>query len=255
MINHPANVIPEGKFKVFLRKIYHKYIFPYNFKETKMDGNIYRYDFKNGRTIKFVGSQFIDMSSPLRGYLKRYSPKKDDVILDLGAYNSMFAIYSSKYIGSKGKAYVFEPNPKNFNTIKKNIRINKIKNIIPIKGGLWNKKDILEMSDNDSESSIVLETKGKKMRVPVDTLDNFVQKNNLQRIDFIKMDVEGAELEIIDGGVETLKRFHPKLAIASYHIRNGEKTYKEVEKKLRALGYKTTTGFPNHLTTYAWKAK
>jgi len=67
------------------------------------------------------------------------------------------------------------------------------------------------------------------------------------------MDIEGAEIEAIKGAKKTLKNNTANLAIASYHILDGEKTHFKLEKMLQKLGYKTETSFLQHLTTYANK--
>lgn len=64
------------------------------------------------------------------------------------------------------------------------------------------------------------------------------------------MDIEGAELETIDGMNELLSKGKPSLAIASYHVRDGEKTCYKVEEKLKKFGYHVKTAYPSHLITY-----
>jgi hypothetical protein len=75
----------------------------------------------------------------------------------------------------------------------------------------------------------------------------------MDRIDFIKMDVEGAEIEALKGSMNTLKEFDVNLAIASYHEVDGKKTSHEVEKLLSEYGYEAKTSFPMHLTTFGFK--
>jgi hypothetical protein len=67
------------------------------------------------------------------------------------------------------------------------------------------------------------------------------------------MDIEGAEVESLKGAVETISKFSPRFAIASYHIRNNEKTCFAVEKFLMGNGYAVETFFTPHLTTYGEK--
>ena len=67
------------------------------------------------------------------------------------------------------------------------------------------------------------------------------------------MDIEGSEIQALDGAKETLLKNNLNIAIASYHIVNGEKTCIALEKKLKSLGYETHTGYSQHLTTYGWK--
>jgi hypothetical protein len=72
-------------------------------------------------------------------------------------------------------------------------------------------------------------------------------------VDFLKMDVEGAEIEILKGARRTLREKAPHLAIATYHVVRGRQTREEVERILRRLGYETKTIFWPETITLAWK--
>ena len=74
-----------------------------------------------------------------------------------------------------------------------------------------------------------------------------------KKVDFIKMDIEGAELAALEGAIKTLTSNNLQLAIASYHIVDGQQTFMKLEEQLGRLGYKTETAFPPWLVTYAWK--
>jgi hypothetical protein len=70
-------------------------------------------------------------------------------------------------------------------------------------------------------------------------------------VDYIKMDIEGAEIEALEGAARMMSTLKPTFAIASYHKRDGRPTAETLEKLFNELGYRTETGFPSHLTTYA----
>jgi len=140
----------------------------------------------------------------------------------------------------------------------RNIELNKVNNIIAINKGLWNKNEIVEFDRREDEGSMIAKcingkTKGKVVNYKFVKLDDELKKIGINKIDFIKMDIEGAELEVVEGCREMLKNNDINLAIASYHIRNNEKTYKELEKILNEIGYRSKTEFKKHLTTYAYK--
>lgn len=65
------------------------------------------------------------------------------------------------------------------------------------------------------------------------TLDNFVDQNNIERVDFIKIDTEGAERQIIKGAKETIKKFKPKMAIAAYHFPDDKEKIPELVLSIR----------------------
>ena len=85
------------------------------------------------------------------------------------------------------------------------------------------------------------------------TLDSWAKEKKLTKLDFIKMDIEGAEIEALDGAVEVIKQFSPKFAIATYHIVNGEPTYIKVEEFFKKLNYpyKTVTFRKSEIITFA----
>jgi hypothetical protein len=87
------------------------------------------------------------------------------------------------------------------------------------------------------------------------SIDSELEMIGINKVNFIKMDVEGSELEAIKGAEQTLKNNDVHLAIASYHIINSQPSFTELEKLLTLFNYKAVTAFPEHLTTYAAKIK
>jgi hypothetical protein len=80
-------------------------------------------------------------------------------------------------------------------------------------------------------------------------IDDLVNDLKLKRVDLIKMDIEGAEIEALDGAKSAIQNLCPHFAIASYHLHENQKTCHQVEKKLQRYGYQTRTFFSAHLTT------
>lgn len=178
----------------------------------------------------------------VNGYLKYYRPKKGDVIVDVGSYQGVFALYVSQLVGDSGRVICFEPSPINFNYLLKNIKLNKIRNIYTSKVGLWNCKDRLWFQEHGKYSAIG--SWGNHL-INVDALENLVDDH----IDFVKMDVEGAEIEALKGA----KRFvddGTKFAVASYHLINGKESSHYIHRLCDSWNIKCTTGFMEHRTTY-----
>ena len=73
--------------------------------------------------------------------------------------------------------------------------------------------------------------------LPVETLDQIVEQLRLDRVDFIKMDIEGAERRALEGARETLRRFKPRMAISSYHMHDDPAAIPAVVSKVQP-GYK-----------------
>jgi len=89
--------------------------------------------------------------------------------------------------------------------------------------GVWDKDDFLTMNIDDHNSaadSFVINPKdahatGEKL--PLTTIDKLVAELNLPSVDFIKMDIEGAEVKALHGGRESIAKYHPRMALSVYH--------------------------------------
>lgn len=202
---------------------------------------------------KFCDYPSSDFYEILEGYLRKYTIKKGDIVVDCGAYQGSFSILASQLVGENGLVIAFEPDPTNYNELLINLKLNNISNVICVNKGLWNKNTVLNFKNEDRGSSLIIEgdETDSLITVPVVSLDQELNDLGVTKVDFIKADVEGSEIELIKGSEKTLLNNHVNLAIASYHILDGEKTYINLEKSLNELGYMTITEFEDHLTTYA----
>src|SRR5690606_29890963 len=104
---------------------------------------------------------------------------------------------------------------------------------------LWNENKVVDFHEAGTVgSSAVCKPEGAKLvSKQAVTIDSWVRAQNLDRLDFIKMDIEGAEVEAMEGCVETMKRFNPDFAIASYHIVNNEPTCHKIEEFFEKHNY------------------
>lgn len=137
------------------------------------------------------------------------SIKKGDVVLDIGANIGYYSVLASKLVGKKGKVYAFEPDPRNLKLLYKNLEVNGCQNVVVVEAALGSKKGKLFLTQdisNPGESSLAKGKKGKKILVDVIRLDDFVRQKRIKNVDLIKIDVEGAELEVLRGGLATLKK-------------------------------------------------
>ncbi len=173
----------------------------------------------------------------MKGYLRNYALKKGDVVIDCGAYVGYFTVLASKLIGETGQVIAIEPDFFNRRILRKNIKANNLNNVTIIDRGLGNIESIIGWSVGGIISQA---GKSQIFKVKTTTLNILYQKLHLKTIDFIKMDIEGAEINALNGADDLLKHAH-NLAIASYHVIDGKKTCFEAEKILRVNGFKTET--------------
>jgi FkbM family methyltransferase len=158
--------------------------------------------------------------------------KKDDVIIDAGAWIGDFSAYAA----SKGATtYAFEPARKPFQWLCQTRALNKVNGkdlIYPVQKGLGSRECEMDMSTSSSSSgnSIIFSRGSASEKISVTTLDKFVEENKLTRVDFIKADIEGAEREMLKGATHVLKTFAPKLAICTYHLPDDPETLERIIK-------------------------
>lgn len=151
--------------------------------------------------------------------MRHVYPVEGDTVLDIGGYKGDSAIFFADAVGRKGKVFVFEPTSSNFNVLLDNIKYNNLLNvIIPINKGLSNKKGFMRVTSVDSGApwSFISDDNGNE-EVAVTTIDEFVASEGIKKVDFIKMDVEGLEYQVISGGRKTIQEMKPKLAVPLYH--------------------------------------
>ncbi len=134
-----------------------------------------------------------------------------EVFVDGGAYQGDTLAEFIKVTGCRYEKYfAFEPDAANMNELRKFVEVNEIKNVTLIQKGLWCKPDVLSFSDNKGGSSSI--TDNSETKIHVDSVDNVCPDAT-----FIKMDIEGAELQAIKGCAQTIAANKPKLAICVYH--------------------------------------
>lgn len=153
--------------------------------------------------------------------------REGDVVIDAGAWIGDFSAYAA----SKGaEVYAFEPVEDTFQWLCKTRDLNGGR-IYPVKKGLGSREgeaDIFINEYNSGTNSLVFKGEEITERIVLTTLDQFVEENRLERIDFIKADIEGAERDMLRGAFNVLKTFAPKLAICTYHLRDDPKVLEQL---------------------------
>lgn len=174
---------------------------------------------------------FYDIENDLQDYINNLSPENSRCFVDAGSFIGTEAIYFAK-LSPYNFVVALEPDLDNYQKLLKNISLNHIKNIFPINSGLWKSPGYINFSSNGNEmSGVTFENDQKSIRIKTTTLDDIYLKFN-RNIDYVKMDIEGAEIEALQGGIKCIKKCYPKFIIATYHIRDGYQTKGRVEEFL-----------------------
>lgn len=140
--------------------------------------------------------------------------KDGDTIFDIGTNIGWYSIHLSKKLPNS-KIYSFEPIPETFNQLKSNCEINNSTNIIlnnfPFSDKIQNLTFYYSPSITGASSSVNI-TENENMielNCTTNTIDKYVKDNEIKKIDFIKCDVEGAELLVFKGGFQSIKKYGP----------------------------------------------
>ena len=144
---------------------------------------------------------------------------RDKDIIDAGAFTGDTSIPLSKITNKN--VYAFEPFDESFELLEKNIDANNIENIIPVKKSLGNTNGerSLYLTGNNFQgitSNPNAREYDRELKVEETTVDDFVEENDLD-VGYITVDVEGAELDLLEGALNTLKTQRPILNISIYH--------------------------------------
>jgi FkbM family methyltransferase len=185
------------------------------------EASIFDFSFR-GAPISFEGWLGNAVFSFLTGqyYFSRngrtIAPAAGDYAIDAGACFGDTALAFAASIGPSGRVYSFDPMPRHLDVIRENCDRNPglSDRIVVTPRALWDQPNI-ELKFADAGPASRQSENG--LAVLTDTIDNVVDKAGLAKIDFIKMDIEGAEGRALTGARETIRRFKPKLAIACYH--------------------------------------
>lgn len=144
--------------------------------------------------------------------------EKNDVVFDIGGNYGWYSIHIAKKF-PLAEIYSFEPVPNTFAILKENISINNIKNIKVVNMGLSNEVGEFtfycdpNLTVNASLNNVSDNSNAIEVICKVDIFDNFVKKNNITKIDFIKCDIEGAELFALIGAKKSINNYKPKIFV------------------------------------------
>jgi len=167
-------------------------------------------------------------------------------VLDVGAHHGLYTLLASRLVGNQGKVVAFEPSPRERLRLEKHMRLNRAHNIEikPFALGAESGEAELYLADGSDDwcNSLrrPLESSGRTVRVQVKRLDDVAANARLAKVDFLKLDVEGAELEALKGAGILLNRAPRPVVLAEvYDIRTKPFGYeaREIVRFLSTLNY------------------
>ncbi|WAV88723.1 FkbM family methyltransferase [Oxalobacter aliiformigenes] len=178
-----------------------------------------------------IFNEFIYSQYEFRGRWNVYTPQNGDVVLDCGACFGGTSLYFASRSGETGRVISFEFLPENLVVFKENMRLNPhlSPNITLVPRPVWTKPDIKMSIEGTGPATQVFvdDFAGKSLEETVSSsnswhcfstsIDQTVDNLGLEKVDYIKMDIEGAEMMALRGAESTIRKFRPTLAICVYH--------------------------------------
>jgi FkbM family methyltransferase len=183
-----------------------------------------------------------------------------DIFFDIGANVGFFTVVAARLVGNHGRVVAFEPVPRNLVVLQKNVKRNGFDNVSVIAKAVSNQNGqgelILTEYSGGATLSKYIELPDKTGTVLVDivTIDQLVQNGEVPVPSLIKIDVEGAELEVLSGMVTTLRSYHPSILL---EVDDGDelalsKRENDCIKLLSSCGY-LITQLPQSYPGISWK--
>jgi FkbM family methyltransferase len=171
------------------------------------------------------------------------------IVLDIGANIGTHTLPLARLVGPNGKVYAFEPTQYAFDKLKKNLALNpELVNRVVAEQIRLTKSGADDPGEIYSSWKVIgLESRHQKhLGIPQSTegartasLDEYFENAGIQKLDFIKLDVNGFEVEVIKGGINTLRHFRPRICmeLSPYLLEERATSAEELLSELRECGY------------------
>jgi FkbM family methyltransferase len=188
------------------------------------------------------GKQWIVKSSQHGCWLGSYEYDKQlifekiitegSVVFDLGAHVGFHTLLASVLVGSEGKVFAFEPMPKNLFYLKQHLSLNSITNVTLIEAAVSDCSGVVSFEESSCSFQGRISSQGN-LQVKTVSLDDLISKGEIPTPDYLKIDVEGAEMQVFSGAKSLLKNAHPTILLATH----GRDVHQQCCQLLTSLGY------------------
>ena len=173
---------------------------------------------------------------------KYYDLQPGNIVVEVGAFVGYYAMRASELVGPSGHVVAIEAVRENLELLKRNVEANSISNITFVHRAAWNSTGTLNVFRKTKQQASAIPgmvPSDEGADVPCDTVDNVLKEAGIERVDFVRMQINGAEWEALEGMEETLSKY-PKLLVAAILQRDGQPSWKTVAPQLQKHGYTTT---------------
>lgn len=161
-----------------------------------------------------------------------------DTVIDIGAHIGIFSLYAASKVK---KVYAFEPVQANFHLLQENVKMNHCDNVVAVRAAVSDTigtKNIFVSTSSVSHSLHIQEAGAAQELVPTISLEGILRQHNITAIDFLKMDCEGAEYDILFNCPPEILGKINRISMECHHTGEG-KNAKAMESFLRQSGFQT----------------
>jgi FkbM family methyltransferase len=169
-----------------------------------------------GIKYALVDEESFEIIKDFEGFMSLwFKPQEGEVMIDIGAHIGKYALSGARFVGEKGTVLAVEPNPANYEILRKNIRLNNLGNVVALNLAAWDRECILELFTGHlgGHHSTKIDWKLGANRAEAKRMDIVLKENGITKVDWIKVDVEGAEWEVLHGLAVTINESKPRMVV------------------------------------------
>ncbi len=155
--------------------------------------------------------------------------KKGNIVYDIGAHVGFYALLASELVGEKGRVFVFEPFPRNIFFLRKHIEINNCRNVEVLTIAVSEKSGCADFGTK-ADGFFAKFSKNGEFKVNTAALDDLIRDKKLLPPRILKIDVEGAELKVLNGAKFVLKKYKPTIFLAVHDRQLAEDCFNLLKK-------------------------
>lgn len=204
----------------------------------------------------FMGCFARDMTRWARAILRT-----GGAFLDIGAHAGYFSLLAADRVGRDGRVYALEPNPRTFETLQANLKASGVANVTSVKCGLADRPGTLRLhappSIFDYNATVLPRADWVSVEIPTRTLDDCLTGWNVDRIDLMKLDVEGAEPLVLAGGSKSLARGvvrHAMIEVNGPRLTEGGSSPELLARTLDSMGFLPAVLSSGRVAPQAWSS-
>jgi FkbM family methyltransferase len=209
--------------------------------------NVPKYGYKVLCPIK--KEEIVNMTIREDDIIEHFTPKQGDIVVDIGANIGRYTLIASKRVGTNGKVVAIEAHPGNFEMLNRNIKLNRLTNVISLNHAVYSKETKVKLylpgeeSGNTIYNTIISDrarNEDKFVQVSANTLDYLLQSKEIkqEKVNWIKIDVEGAEFEVLKGATNVLSKSKDiALLIEVHNLTSGKSLYEPIMEFLNSYNF------------------